>query len=729
MTFRFIHILFLTGSLLLLNRVEGQFIKDQMEKARSIDDTEERLDSMLSITKYHLFNLPDSGRVAGKFLIEEAIKVGHQEYLGLAYHYVGVADAWQGKYDQALALYDQSLSIFKEIGAEHRLSIVYNSIGGVYYDQNNYAQAMEYWQKSRIQAIKSKNDRRIEVSNNNLAVLYKSIGELDKAKSLFYQNLDLAVNNHWKESKGFAYVNLCKIFIAEGNLDSAQDLGYKSYTIFEVTGNTRGAADVLKNLSEIEFLKGKTKEGFALARKSLAQWEIIGDQLNIGVLHHFLGTQFLDRNAIDSAISHCLVAHENGKMADGLGVLQKSCECLAAAYHKKGAFEKAYEFQQQLTMINDSIFNKEVRQDIIRKEFKYEYKLKAEKDSIEQAQKDEIREIEYENELKTQQLWTYLGMGLAVLAIVMTIYVLRNLQRKKRDHEAIVLSKQIIEEKNREITDSINYAQRIQSAMLPGAPSISEIFSDYFVMYQPKDIVAGDFYWVHEIEGEKYFAVADCTGHGVPGAMMSVVCNNALNRVVNEFKIKDPGTILSKARSLVIDELSKGDFDTHNSVKDGMDISLISISKNLVMSFAGAYNSVCIVRNETFSKIPPDARVMQHGNRFLLEIKGNKQPVGLSVKNEDFTSVSFQLQHGDILYAYTDGFPDQFGRNTSNQIWEEDTAKPQGKKFKSKNLKKLLLQISNLPVDEQKQRLEEVFHVWMSDLEQIDDVCIMGVRV
>ncbi|MBL4594128.1 MAG: serine/threonine-protein phosphatase, partial [Flavobacteriales bacterium] len=209
-----------------------------------------------------------------------------------------------------------------------------------------------------------------------------------------------------------------------------------------------------------------------------------------------------------------------------------------------------------------------------------------------------------------------------------------------------------------------------------------------------KDIVAGDFYWIEQKEGEVLFAAADCTGHGVPGAMVSVVCNNALNRSVREHGLTDPGLILDKTREIVVQEFEKSDED----VNDGMDIALCSLEGN-TLKYAGAHNPLWIIRGGE-----------------IIETKANKQPIGQFDNSLQYTTHSFELQKGDSIYIFSDGYVDQFGGE-------------KGKKFKTRAFRELLLSIQESSMDEQKIIIDDAFETWKGDLEQIDDVCVIGIRI
>jgi len=222
------------------------------------------------------------------------------------------------------------------------------------------------------------------------------------------------------------------------------------------------------------------------------------------------------------------------------------------------------------------------------------------------------------------------------------------------------------------------------------------LFNDNFVLYKPKDIVAGDFYWMLELPNQILFAVADCTGHGVPGAMVSVVCNGALNRAVKEFNLTSPAKILDKATELVIETFEK----SNSNIKDGMDIALCSFSKDAKeLEYAGANNSIYLVRNGELS-----------------EYKSNKQPVGKHINNKPFTNQQIKLEKNDSLYLFTDGYSDQFGG-------------PKGKKYKYKAFKQLLIDVHQKAMKDQKAIIKKSFMDWQGNLEQIDDVCVVGIKV
>ena len=252
--------------------------------------------------------------------------------------------------------------------------------------------------------------------------------------------------------------------------------------------------------------------------------------------------------------------------------------------------------------------------------------------------------------------------------------------------------------KNIEITDSIKYASRIQNTILTNPDKIKKWLPESFILFKPKDIVSGDFYWINKKENIVYFSAIDCTGHGVPGAMVSMVAHGTLQRAVTLLKLRSTADILNNINETIAHNFNKN--SEEGEVKDGMDLALCAIDlEQMKLSFAGANNPVYIIRQGE-----------------LIEIKGNKQPIGHYEFKVDFTEHQFDLQKGDTIYVSTDGYPDQFGG-------------PKGKKFKYKQFKELLLSIQEKSMKEQHKILDTAFESWRGDLEQVDDVCIVGVRV
>jgi len=285
---------------------------------------------------------------------------------------------------------------------------------------------------------------------------------------------------------------------------------------------------------------------------------------------------------------------------------------------------------------------------------------------------------------------------------------------EERTHE-VIEQKEVVEEQHQEIMDSITYAKRIQHAILPSEDLLDAALPNHFIYYEPKDIVAGDFYWLETIDDLVIIAAADCTGHGVPGAMVSVVCHNALNRAVREFALRSPSKILDKTRELVIETLAK----RNKEVKDGMDVALCVVDKKTnKLIYSGANNPLWVVRkNDFITEENKENKSTYPGDKFsLIEFKPNKQPIGQYADMKPFEEVEIDLKKDDSYYFFTDGYADQFGGE-------------KGKKLKYKPFKKILLELAEMPMKDQKIKLSNQFEEWKGKFEQVDDVCVIGMKI
>ena len=299
--------------------------------------------------------------------------------------------------------------------------------------------------------------------------------------------------------------------------------------------------------------------------------------------------------------------------------------------------------------------------------------------------------------------WMFIGY---FLIFILTFYSLlkwrtNSLIRRQKvlESEVFIATKKItaqkdaVEAANKDINESLRSAKRIQKAIFPSNELVKKYLPDSFVLYKPKDLVAGDFYWLEHKYDKLFFATADCTGHGVPGAMMSVVCNHGLNRSLREHNCTEPGDILNKTREIVISEFDQ----LEDEVQDGMDIALCSL-EGRTLKYSGANIPLWLISDGVIIETTPD-----------------KQPIGNYLNQKPYTTYTIDIQTGDTLYLFTDGFADQFGGE-------------RGKKFKTRALRNLILAIYKKPMEEQRKILELTFESWKGELEQIDDVCIMGVR-
>jgi serine phosphatase RsbU (regulator of sigma subunit) len=392
-----------------------------------------------------------------------------------------------------------------------------------------------------------------------------------------------------------------------------------------------------------------------------------------------------DKKEIDSAIKYYNLSLIEAEKLNNLDWQYENYLSLSDAYENKGDYKNAHIYFGKFYYLKDSVVSQE--NVAIAADLQNKFEREKREILIEKLKANEAR-----NKIVNYAL--IIGSALIFLLFLM---IFSRYKIKKRSEILLQRQNILISQKNKDVSDSIHYAKKIQDAILPGEDFAKKIFLNSFIYYHPKDIVSGDFYWCGEKNNLKFFAVADCTGHGVPGALMSMLGGTFLNEIILTRGINEPNIILDELKRSIVTSLNKND---EMNQTDGMDISLIVLdpAKNELV-YAGANNSIYIIRNNE-----------------LIELKPNKQPVGLFYKDiTPFTSQKFALQTNDTIYLFTDGFADQFGG-------------AKGKKYKYSTFKSLLLKINGLSLTEQKNNIHKESIAWKGDVEQTDDILIVGIK-
>jgi serine phosphatase RsbU (regulator of sigma subunit) len=367
--------------------------------------------------------------------------------------------------------------------------------------------------------------------------------------------------------------------------------------------------------------------------------------------------------------------------------IMDACQYLYETYNRTGNSDSALKYYIDYSTYKDTLYNIEKTKNINKLEKIYETEKKEQQIAL---QKIKIRN----NKIK---LWALSVILFLILGLVFQI--LRIIRNKKRTNNLLKQKNKLLAESNRLITSSITYASFIQAAILPPLDLFKESFPQHFILFKPKDIVSGDFYWITKVKDQTIIALADCTGHGVPGAFMSMLGITLLNEIINIQHIISTNKILDMLRKKIIDALRQK-ADTYDS-RDGMDISVCSIdTQSKQMEFSGAYRPIVIL-----------------SDRKMKLIDGDKMPIGFhKTRNSPFKKIKYNFSSGDIFYLYTDGYPDQFGGEL-------------GKKYTRQKFRNLLDSIHELPLDEQKDKLEKELIKWKGNIEQIDDITVLGIKV
>jgi len=613
----------------------------------------------------------------------------------------GIADSWidlgllywyQSDYTNSTECMQKALKIKEGISDKNGVSICLNNLGNIYGDQKNYLEALKYYKKSLKLFEDLGDEKGISDCLNNISV----------------QFMDMKKN------------------------DSALVYATQALTIREKNEDQAGIAESIMSLGILYYKNNQYTKALEYYSKSLSLFEEMGDKNRLAVLYSNIGDLYYKTGHTQEAISALHKGLELAKELGSLYSMEKIYKGISSAYAKAGNFDR-FSFYDSLYMkMQDSIFNYENRKKADEISAKYETEKKELQISMQGLEL---------NKQKTVRNYLYGVVALVLLVVIAMIAAFRTKQKANRQlqilnaeiigqkmeiefkndelnkhneeictqRDEIEQQKSIIEEKNREVMDSIHYAKRIQQAVLPTRDVIESSVAEFFIFFRPKDIVSGDFYWAARRKNHLLIAAADCTGHGVPGAFMSMLGMSFLNEIVPREDITTSSQVLDELRKLVIESLQqKG---VLGEQKDGMDMAFCALDVDtLKLQYAGANNPLMVASPHGMASAPHGAMIP------LREIKADKQPIAIFEKMTPFTNHVIQLQKGDSFYIFSDGYADQFGGSC-------------GKKMLKKRFHDYLIQIKDLPMEQQQKLVEEYFDNWRGAHSQIDDVLVIGVRV
>jgi serine phosphatase RsbU (regulator of sigma subunit) len=571
---------------------------------------------------------------------------------------IGLLYSFQGDTINALDYLEKGNMLEKEIGDSTRYTKGQFLTGMFYFRMKKYKKAIEYFKKA-LELTLIRNDVKTQPP------YYLQLGQAqlfdkdyENARINFNLVYEKAIAISDLKSQFLSMIALGNVETGAGNFKKAIEKHQECYKLVKPFNDPSGIAVATTALSKDYYASGDLKKAKQYLEESLEMTQKQGaliDKMNLEELAY----------KIDSA---------------------------------SGIYRDAYYHYTQFIRYNNQFLNEEVHKAAARGKFQNELQKQKVVAQLEQDKKDALAK----KEKQQKDIVIYAVCGGLSLVLLLAIFILRGYRQKQKanlellsKNEIINHQKHLVEEKNQEIVDSITYAKRLQHAILPPLTQIHHHLPDSFLLYRPKDIVAGDFYWMHTSGDSVLIAAADCTGHGVPGALVSIVCSNALNRTVKEFGLSDTGKILDKVTELVLEtfELSG------EEINDGMDISLLAINRNSgKIQWSGANNPLWIVRGAELS-----------------EIKADKQPIGKSEDRTPFKTHALELVKGESFYLITDGYADQFG--------------PDDKKMMKKRFKELILSVQDKTMQEQETILDEHHVSWKGGMEQTDDVTVIGIRI
>ena len=644
---------------------------------------------------------------------------------GIANHYINIGAAYYylGKYDKAVESFLNSVSFYEKINNKKGIADVYNNIGSLHIEQNNYARAIEYLNKSIAIDLELNDSASVAETYINIANLYLKTEKYQQALTLFQKSLNIELNKKNQRNTAYIYNNLGEVYSKLNNYDEALQCFLKAYHLNKEMSNKHNIAKNLINISRLNLLLANATSNPELKK-----------------------SQFIN------AISYAQEALQIENSSNSIVTKNEAFKNLHEAYAGVFDFRNAYKYQQHYIETKDSLFNETKNKQIEELEGKYQNEKKEQEiknQKLELAQK--------EGELKRKNAQRNASVLIALLSLGMIVFLIASIRQKKKTNQFVTEKNAELEQANEEIraqrdeisqqrdivtqqnekieqfpksiTDSISYAKQIQEALLPDQSLLRNYFTAHFVFYKPLSIVSGDFYWTTRlnIDSEEYIviAVADCTGHGVPGAFMSMLGISFLNEIVQKHEIRSTDQILNELRSYIISSFKHESLlkkaisgePVHHIARDGMDISLAMYHpKSMTLQFSGARNPLYLIRREAIKNVPDNVKTKRVEPYNLYEFPADKMPIALFYKMNPFTKTELKLKKGDLLYLFTDGFVDQF------------SDKHKGK-FNRNGLKQLFLENAHFQLDEQSEKIENAFADWKGNSPQIDDVCIIGLCI
>ncbi|MFC2086271.1 SpoIIE family protein phosphatase [Bacteroidota bacterium] len=608
---------------------------------------------------------------------------------------------------------NSALEISMEIKDSNQMSSLHNYIGVFYTRINKYAEAVDSYLNALEIAEKKGNNIEIGYALNNLSIAYKIIGNDSLVYEFAFRALDIFEEENDEIGKIYCYRNIAKQLTEKNQNDKALsyliptlELLNKNEQWFHLASCYQDIGLIYKNKNELHKAIDYFNKSLEITQKYQFQNGIGGTLLHLANIYFELEKYLIAKKYYTEA----LVMANQYKILQVTNVANSG---LSSVYFELGDFKKAFEYLRLYNESNDSVNKIKNSNKITHLVIQNKFDKELIAIEIEQQKRD------LEEQRKLQRQKTIRNFALVVLSLVVFIgfIIIRNRKRIKEanirlkdlnDHireqkEEIESQRDKVIYQKREITDSIIYAKRIQSAILPPETYITELLHENFIFYKPRDIVSGDFYWIKQVNDYIIFVASDCTGHGVPGAFMSMLGISYLNEIVERREITQANQILNELKSQIKHSLRQ--HGQRDESKDGMDIALCVIdTKNNMMQYSGAFNPLYLFRDV-------------NGEPELKEIKADRMPVGFfHGKDKSFTNHEIQLEMGDAFYIFSDGFIDQMGGK-------------ENKKYMRKNFKNLLLEIHEEPMYQQKEILDKTLNDWMDGQPQMDDILVVGVRV
>lgn len=637
---------------------------------------------------------PDSAIYYAHLAIEYAEKFDNKKEMMYGYDGLGASYSKKGIYDKSLYYYNNSLEIAIELQDKKNIAYEYNNIGVVYKTQGKYQKAIEYYQKSYEIHEQMGNNLYAGWALGNIANIYWNFGiDYQKALDANLKALELIRKANRPTYEALILNNIGLVYKSLNNPTKAIEYLTQSLEISERIKNLFGVAQAQSSLIEIYLEAGDYSLALKYSKSNYKTFIQLGDDANAARSLRDAARTYQKMGNYAVALDHFNQSLALDKKMNLKKDQLDNYKDIANLYYTLGDYKKAFLNFQSYSSLRDSIMGEDYLKQIQEMEAKYESDKKD-------------KEIQLQKETNKRQrfvIYFFIFFAVVVLTFLVLLYKLFTDKKKANvllaeQNDEIKKQRDQIFQQKKEITDSIHYASRIQRAVLPSPKILEDYNLQYFILYKPRDIVSGDFYWINQKDNKVLIAAADCTGHGVPGAFMSMLGMALLNEIVTKGEFTNAAHVLDQLRHLVVKSLHQS--GKTEETKDGMDISLCMIDKDSsTVQFAGAFNPMYMVRNNE-----------------LLEANADRMPVGFHDKlGIPFTNSEMKLEKGDTLYIFSDGYVDQFGGEN-------------GKKFMAKKFKQLLVSINGDAMEQQREILDQTITDWRGELDQVDDIMVIGVK-
>lgn len=671
-----------------------------------MQDDSSKVMELNSLLREYVNQDPLLARNFGENALELSRKIDYKEGIALSTMYIGIVAKTQSEYNEALRRFREALQIYESLNNEEGIAKCSNNLGNVFREQGLQEDALKYYLKA-LEIFESQgNKEQISILYNNIALVHYELG--NNSKSLEFHQKSLRIKQDLNDLPGISasYNNMGTVFRNLNETDKALEMFRNSLKLDEQLNDKYGIAVSLNNIGLIYYSRNNFEDALTHYYKALEVSRSVDFKDGMALAMIGIGDVYNDQGKYRDALSFFERSLAISKESNIRSRIKDSYAGIAKAYYGLRDYQRAYDYFREFSMLKDSMLNEESTSIIARIQETYNSEKKDRQ--IELLEKN--RQIQ-EADLKRKNTTIYSLYAGITLVLLLVFFIYKNYREKQKANVALSAAYRQIEEKNKDITDSINYARKIQTAILPDQNQFRNVFPDSFILYKPKDIVSGDFYYFTTVEDGYIVAACDCTGHGVPGAFMSMIGNDLLNHIILEKRIYQPARILEELNEGVANALKQG-FDesetNEQGLRDGMDIAICLISRDRSkVVFSGAHRPLFVVNAELAYEVKPD-KISIGGRHSDGEVK--------------FTENIISVASGDVIYMYSDGYVDQFGGL-------------EGKKFMSRRFKDLLAELNSrsnkeMPLESHREKLESELHTWMgSHNSQVDDILVMGIRI